>query len=134
MFSFSSILSESQIQDLVAIIRQFPPPQTSPQPTPTGEATPATQSFDATVLPIFKQSCVGCHGTLGGWDSTSFQAVMTTGEHAPVVIPGNVDESLLAQKLLGTSNIGGIMPPSGKLPDATIQIILDWIAAGAPEK
>ena len=59
---------------------------------------------------------------------------MTTGDHAPVVIPGDVTNSLLAQKLQGTAKIGGIMPPSGELPDATIKIILDWIAAGAPEK
>jgi hypothetical protein len=25
------------------------------------------------------------------------------------------------------------MPPSGKMTDEEIQIILDWIAAGAPE-
>jgi hypothetical protein len=60
--------------------------------------------------------------------------VMTTGDHAPVVIPGDAANSILAQKLLGTSTFGGIMPPGGKLPDATIQIILDWIIAGAPEK
>ncbi len=74
-----------------------------------------------------------CHGTLGGWDGSSYQAVMTTGDHAPVVIPGDVANSLLAQILQGTATSGAIMPPGGKLPDATIQIILDWIAAGAPE-
>jgi hypothetical protein len=134
MLSFGSILSESQIQELVAMIRQFPPPQTSPNPTPTGQPTPSALTFDVNILPIFKQSCNMCHGTLGGWDGTSYQAVMTTGDHAPVIIPGNVDDSLLAQKLLGTSTTGTIMPPGAKLPDATIQVILDWIGAGAPEK
>ena len=75
-----------------------------------------------------------CHGKLGGWDGTNYQATMTTGDNAPVVIPGDVENSLLAQKLLGTSTAGSIMPPAGKLPDATIQIILDWIAKGALEK
>jgi len=133
MLAFGSILSEPQIQGLVAIIRQFPPPQASTQPTPTTQVTPGVLTFEANVLPIFQQDCAMCHGTLGGWDSSSYQAVTTTGDHAPVLIPGNVDESLLAQKLLGTATTGGIMPPGGKLPDATIQIILDWIAAGAPE-
>ena len=59
---------------------------------------------------------------------------MTTGDNAPVIIPGNVDDSLLAQKLLGTATMGSIMPPGAKLPDATIQVILEWIAAGASEK
>jgi len=133
MIGFGSILSESQIQGLVAIIRQFPPPQTSAQPTPTSQPTPGVVTFEANILPLFQQYCAMCHGTLGGWDSTSYQAVMTSGDHAPVVIRGNVDESLLALKILGTSTVGGIMPPGGKLPDVTIQIILDWIASGAPK-
>jgi hypothetical protein len=47
------------------------------------------------------------------------------------VIPGDVENSLLAQKLLGRQTTGAIMPPAGKLPDAEILVILDWIAAGA---
>jgi mono/diheme cytochrome c family protein len=134
MLAFGSILLDNQIQELVAIIRQFPPPQTSPHPTPTSQPVSANPTFEADILPIFQKSCTMCHGTQGGWDSTSYQTVMTSGDHAPVVIPGDTTNSLLAQKLLGTSTIEGIMPPGGKLPDATIQIILDWIAAGAPEK
>jgi mono/diheme cytochrome c family protein len=134
MLSFASILSDNQINDLVAIIRQFPPSETSPEPTPTSQPTTSAPTYEADILPIFKKSCTKCQGTLGGWDATNYQAVMTTGDHAPVVIPGDDSNSLLAQKLLGTSTIGGIMPPGGKLPDATIQIILDWIKAGAPEK
>jgi mono/diheme cytochrome c family protein len=132
MLAFDSILSDSQIQELVAIIRQFPPPQASPQPTPTTQPTPGALTFETNILPIFQQYCAMCHGTLGGWDSSSYQAVTTTGDNAPVLIPGNEDESLLAQKLLGTATTGGIMPPGGKLPPTTIQTILDWIAAGAP--
>lgn len=133
MLAFDSILSDGQIKEIVAIIRQFPPPQASTQPAPTAQPTPGALTFDANILPIFKQYCAMCHGTLGGWDSTSYQAVMNTGNHAPAVLPGNVDESLLAQKLLGTATSGGIMPPSGKLPETTIRTILDWIAAGAPQ-
>ncbi len=128
MLAFGNILSEDQINAIVAIIRQFPSPQATPQPTP------ANPTFNATILPIFQKDCTMCHGTLGGWNATSYQSVMTTGDHGPVIKPGDVANSLLAQKLQGTMTEGGIMPPGGKLPDATIQIILDWIAAGAPEK
>jgi cytochrome c5 len=121
------------MSDLVALIRTFPPPS-SPQMTPTPQSALTNPTFTADVLPIFEQYCKVCHGNLGGWDSTSYQTVMTTGDHGPVVIPGDPTKSLLAQKLQGTSKIGGIMPPSGELPDETIKIILDWIAAGAPEK
>jgi hypothetical protein len=59
---------------------------------------------------------------------------MTTGDNAPVIIAGDAENSLLVQKMLGTATFGTIMPPAGKLPDAVIQIILDWINAGALEK
>jgi mono/diheme cytochrome c family protein len=134
MLEFGSILSEAQIQDLVALVRQFPPPQTSPQPSPTSQPIPSLPTYNTDILPIFQKSCTMCHGNLGGWDGTNYQAAMTTGDHGPVIIPGDVENSLLVQKLLGTATEGGIMPPSGKLSDATIETILDWIKAGAPEK
>jgi hypothetical protein len=34
---------------------------------------------------------------------------------------------------LGTHTQGAIMPPAGPLPEAMIQVILDWINAGAPD-
>jgi hypothetical protein len=61
---------------------------------------------------------------------------MTTGDNGPVVIPGDVEGSLLAQKLIGTHADGDIMPPPPLrvLSEELIQIILDWIAAGALEE
>jgi hypothetical protein len=58
---------------------------------------------------------------------------MTTGDHAPVVLPGDPENSLLVQKVLGTHTEGTIMPPGGKLPEDEIQTIIDWVAGGAEE-
>ena len=58
---------------------------------------------------------------------------MSTGDHAPTVIAGDVDGSLLAQKIRGTQTQGVMMPPGGLMPEDEIQAILDWIAAGAPD-
>jgi mono/diheme cytochrome c family protein len=105
-------------------------------PTPTLAATtPAavSPSFANDVLPIFQESCAMCHGTFGGWDASSYESVMTTGDNAPVVVPGDPENSLLAQKILGTQAEGSLMPPSGKLPEDEIQVILDWISAGAED-
>jgi mono/diheme cytochrome c family protein len=99
-------------------------------PTAAGGAVP---SFSADVMPIFEARCVMCHGALGGWDASSYDSVMNTGDNAPVVIPGDSEGSLLGQKLLGTQTEGNIMPPSGKLPAEELQIILDWIDGGAPD-
>lgn len=86
-------------------------------------------------MPIFGSRCLDCHGTDGSWDASSYELVMTTGDHASVVIPGDVEGSLLAQKLVGTHEEGCRMPPwpLRKLSDDLIQVILDWIATGIPE-
>ena len=124
MIGWGEILSADQVQQLVEFIRGL---------AETGEAAEGPPAFAADVLPIFQQSCVVCHGTLGGWDASSYAGVVNSGEHAPVVVPGDPEGSLLAQKLLGTQAQGAIMPPGGALPQRQIQIILDWIAAGAPD-
>ncbi len=49
------------------------------------------------------------------------------------VIPGNPNASFLIQKLEGTQTLGDRMPLfSAPLPQATIDVIRQWILAGAP--
>jgi len=147
MLAWGEILTQGQIQQLVQFIRQFEPPEVGPTPQ-SGAATPAPEegvvtptaavgegetSFSADVMPIFEAQCAACHGSFGGWSAASYGDVMTTGDNAPVVIPGDAENSLLAQKILGTHEEGTIMPPSGKMDDDEIQVILDWIEAGASD-
>jgi len=138
-------LSTDEIDALVAFIRSWeanPPADIPPQAPPASTPAPvaATQlpssgapgSFSDQVLPIFQAKCAMCHNTsttLGGWDASSYESVTTTGNNGPVVIAGDVENSLLAQLLQGAT--GKFMPPQGSLPQEEIQAILDWIAAGA---
>jgi hypothetical protein len=83
-------------------------------------------------MPIFQNKCTACHDSqaaLGGWDASSYQAIMHSGIHAPVVMTGDAANSLLVQKISGNPPL---MPPSGGglLPEQ-IQVIIDWINAGA---
>jgi len=124
MVAWGENLSDEQIQLLVDYIRVL------------GGATPAAPSvsFSEQVSPLLQAKCQACHNSgnaLGGWDSTSFEAITTTGNSGSVVILRDITNSILAQRVTGTQ--GAVMPPSGKMSDAEIQIILDWIAAGAPE-
>jgi mono/diheme cytochrome c family protein len=125
MIGWGEVLSADQIQKMVLLIRQF---RSSPVPDQPPSGAP---SFSADVMPIFEAECIICHGSLGGWDASSYVNVLGTGDHAPVVIPGDAENSLLAQKMVGTQIIGDIMPPGGLLPEDEIQVILDWIEAGA---
>lgn len=117
------------------------PPPTTPPTTSTTTATPTTGGASTTVVagPTFAQvmgvlqpECASCHGSLGGWSAADHDSVVNSGDSGPAVIPGDPEASILAQKLLGTQSFGTIMPPSGSLSDSDIQLIVDWIAAGAP--
>jgi mono/diheme cytochrome c family protein len=125
MIAWGEILTADQIRQVVEAVRLL-----GREP---GTGSGGAPSFATDVLPIFEEYCEVCHGSMGGWDATTYQAVMTSGNHAPVVVPGDPDGSPLAQKLLGTQAEGAIMPPAGPLPDDLIQVILDWIDAGAPD-
>jgi mono/diheme cytochrome c family protein len=117
MVAWGELLTSEQIQQLVLHIRRL-----------SGERE---VSFLGDVAPILQARCVACHGSLGGWSAATYQDVMTSGNNAPTVIPGDPESSLLAQWLLGTVDQGGFMPPSGMLPQDEVDLILDWIAAGA---
>jgi mono/diheme cytochrome c family protein len=163
MIAWGAILTSDQIGQLVEFIEQLPIDEPVEEPVervpselddevpeadaeaeqeqevdeaeaePTEEPAAAEISFAANIMPILDSRCVDCHGTDGGWGAEDYDAVMNTGDNAPVIIPGDVDGSLLAQKLLGTHEEGDPMPPLRALNDELIQIILDWIAAGAPD-
>ena len=122
MVAWGDNLTAGQIELLVRFIRTLDPDYA------------ASLTYSGKVQSIFETSCRNCHNpqrSRGGWDGTTYEAAMTSGDNGPVVIPGNIEESILAQSILGQ---GSLMPPLEPLPQTDIQIILDWIAAGAPEK
>lgn len=124
MISWGEILTSSQIMQLVQYIRAFNADETSA----------GSVSYSGQVVPIFQEQCLVCHNqqtALGSWDSSSYQAATTTGNSGNVVIPGDVTNSVLAQRVSGTQ--AAIMPPAGKMTATEIQLILDWIAADAPD-
>ena len=123
MIAWGEVLTSDQITDVIRHIRLF---------SSAGEQLADDEvSFSADVLPILEAQCNMCHGTMGGWDGTTYRSVIESGDNAPVVIPSNEQGSLLAQKILGTQTQGTVMPPGGTMAAADIQTILDWIAAGA---
>jgi len=122
MIAWGDIITSDQITQLVQYIRAFNAEETSA----------GSVSYSGQIAPIFQTQCQACHNqqtALGGWDSTSYQTVINTGNSGAVVIPGDSVNSVLAQRVSGTQ--GALMPPAGKMSDTEIQLILDWIAAGA---
>lgn len=88
---------------------------------------------DVTAI-ITKYGCAGCHGGSGGLNVTPYESIMSTGDHGPVVVP-NDSNSVIVRKLKGTATFGSRMPLGGPyLTDAEIQVIVQWIMAGAQEQ
>ena len=113
-------------------IQTTPKPTQAPaQATATVPAQTGSVSFAQKVLPIFEQRCASCHGAANpraGLALTTYANVIKGSANGRVVEPGNPSNSLLVK--LVTS---GQMPRSGaRLTPAEVQVISDWVQAGAP--
>jgi hypothetical protein len=91
------------------------------------------------VIPILLRRCTACHGTRrreADLDLRSRAAMLRGGKSGPAVVPGKPEESLLVKQLRS-----GKMPPRDRLLEvslkpvepAEIDVLVRWIAAGAPE-
>ena len=107
-------------------------PTASPPSSPSNEVAPPSGqvSFAQDITPLFKKSCIICHGTLmtGELDLRTYDSTMNTGTNKPLIIPGKPGESLFVKRLKEPP----IMPPAGSLAPQEIQLIEAWIRDGAP--
>ncbi len=144
-----SDLSNGQLDAIHAFLLEARDRLSGEAPTtaaPTTTAAPATEETSDTsqppdesaaavgfdqVLPIFEANCTGCHGGAGGWTATDYDSAVTTGASGSAVVPGDVNASVLAQRVLGTQTTGGMMPPGQALAQEDIDTILAWIEGGA---
>lgn len=145
--SYGGSMDDDQIAALVAFIRNWetiPPiiPDIPATPTAHPNATPVQTlpgdgdvSYANQIEPIFQARCTACHPSSagqGGFGSNTYQVLMTSGNSGPQIIAGDAANSPLVRLLQATS--GSKMPPMGdKLSDADIQLIIDWINAGAKD-
>ncbi len=103
--------------------------------TPTVAASPAPAEgdfFHSKVLPIFQNNCFGCHGPdkqKSGLRLDSLEDMIKGGDFGSVLTPGDVDKSYLVEVIRYTSETK--MPPKKKLPDESIDLIVQWVKDGA---
>lgn len=94
-----------------------------------------TDLFQQKIAPIFAQHCVACHGAQiqrSAFDARTEAAVLQGGKRGVAVVPGKPEESLL-YKLL-THKEEPAMPMGGKLSDAEIALVAEWIKGLTPSK
>jgi len=109
-----------------------PPTSAGNESKPTGKET---VSFSRDIAPILMANCNGCHvdamQVRGGLRMDNFAMFSKGGDSGEIVVSKNATESLIVQKIKGTS--GQRMPAGGRpaLSEANIQLISKWIDEGA---
>ncbi len=100
-----------------------------PVPTPEG-----LEFFEKKVRPVLVEHCFKCHGggkKKGGLSLETRSGLLVGGNLGPAVVPGQPDRSRLLEAV-GYQNVELQMPPRGKLPDAAIKDLTEWVRLGAP--
>ena len=99
-------------------------PEVQAVPTPVTGTGPLT--FAGQIGPLLASVCGACHGEIQGLDLTSYDSALQGGVSGPAIVPGDPQASLLVQKQSGdTAHFGQLAPDQ-------LQLVIDWIAAGAP--
>jgi mono/diheme cytochrome c family protein len=101
-------------------------PEEAPADAPTGEV-----SFANDIVPIIQSRCINCHGgdrIEEGLLLRTYDEILAGSENGPVIVPGDVANSLFVELVANQK-----MPKRGpKLTPPQVQLITDWVAAGAP--
>lgn len=101
-----------------------------------GAASAEPVTYADQVRPLFQSSCLNCHNPdkhKAGLDLSTYEATMTGSDSGKIVEPGNAAKSLLFSVVTHTAE--PFMPAkSDKLPDSEIELIKQWIEAGAPNQ
>jgi hypothetical protein len=108
--------------------------------SPAADADKDVEFFEKKIRPVLAEHCFKCHAAdakkvRGGLVLDTHDGVRTGGDSGPAVVPGDADKSLLIQAVR-YKNADTAMPPKnggGKLPDAVIRDLEEWVKRGAPD-
>ncbi|MFM8494566.1 MAG: DUF1553 domain-containing protein [Planctomycetia bacterium] len=88
--------------------------------------------FEEKVRPVLATRCLSCHSDTqqkAGLRLDSLVGMLRGGESGAAVVPGEPGESNL---VMAIRHDGWEMPPDGKLADAEIEAIAEWVRRGVP--
>ncbi len=92
--------------------------------------------FESRVRPLLAKHCYACHSgktkiLQGGLRLDSRAALLKGGDTGPAIVPGEPDKSPLIEAVRFTRP-GFQMPPAGKMREAEIATLVEWVRRGAP--
>lgn len=97
------------------------------------EQADQTEFFEKKVRPLLVANCAKCHNPnakVAELDLTTAEGFARGGESGPLINKEHPEESRLL-KVIGYDDKLK-MPPTGKMKDADLAIIAEWVKAGAP--
>jgi mono/diheme cytochrome c family protein len=119
---------------IVAIATIVPVIRAGDAPPGGTKLDPAEEEFfEAKVRPVLAEHCLECHGaekSKGGLRLDGRASMLKGGDGGPAVVPGKPDESALVEAIRYDGEVQ--MPPKGKLKDADIAALTEWVKRGAP--
>jgi menaquinol-cytochrome c reductase cytochrome b/c subunit len=92
-------------------------------------------SYEVHMAPLIKRYCISCHRPgkkNNNYPMTTYEEVMTSGDNAPSVIPGDLNSPLIRLIHREELEFSGPMPPSRALKPEIVVIFERWVAGGAP--
>jgi hypothetical protein len=94
------------------------------------------QFFESRIRPVLIERCFKCHSTKEGKDKGGLTldtraGLLKGGDNGAVVVAGDADKSRLVEAIR-YGNVDLQMPPKGKLTDAQVADLTEWVKRGAP--
>ncbi|MEP7117870.1 MAG: PSD1 and planctomycete cytochrome C domain-containing protein [Acidobacteriota bacterium] len=116
----------------VVAARQAPAP--APAVAVPAQAAASAEVFETRIRPLLAANCYACHteSAMGGLRLDSREAMLTGGDTGAVIEPGKPDASTLVQVLRHAAGFPAMPKGRAKLPQADIDVLADWVRAGAP--
>ena len=93
-------------------------------------------SYEVHIQSIVKRYCISCHRP-GKKNNNhlmgTYAEIMETGDNAPNIIPGDLNNNTILMLHRQEIDAGGPMPPTKALKPELIEIFERWVLAGVPE-
>ncbi|MBM3144235.1 MAG: hypothetical protein FJ010_04535 [Chloroflexi bacterium] len=110
----------------------FAPLTPTPLPTamPTATSAPIIgNTWNGGIASLVETKCTQCHGptAMGGLDLTSYASAMAGGASGIVIVPGDPNSRII----VGRQSSGD---HPGQFSAEELQLVIDWVQAGAPEE
>src|SRR2546421_9908761 len=103
------------------------------EPKQAAERAEHEKFFETKVRPLLAEKCFTCHGEKmqrGKLRLDTLDAVLVGNATGPAIHPGDTERSPLITAIRYMGRIK--MPPTGKLSDAEIADLSEWVKMGAP--